>query len=361
MQTTMGQKLIDPKQLFVMLVVSRMAALTAFSPDGGAVEGTAVLLSQLPSLLMQLFVLLPAWMVVGRWGGSDILDCIACQNPAIGKICALLAWVFCIYQTATTLFMQALFQTTTLYPQASPLPLMLALLVGAGYMVYLGLEATARLSLWTLCLFLILLVAIATASFHLINPANLRSPLANGAWEVVWAGGRTALQSPELGAAVLLIPTVRGKAGRHSAAACVVWTLLLAGITFLTLTVLGNFAATRPYPMYAMSAIGGGPLSSHMEAFYTAAWVFLALIRATLFLWLGMRCLNVVFRGVKRTFLVNIFATGGLAMIIAMYAPMREIFWPTAILIMTVVLLLPTVAMMVGKGFVREENRYGKS
>ncbi len=361
MRIQMGEKLIDQKQLLILLVVSRMASLTAFSPAAGAVEGTAVLLSQIPSLIIQLLLLLPAWWVVGRWGGSDLLDCMVSQNATLGKPVVLLCWLFCLYQTASGIFSQAQFQTTTLYPGDSPLPLIIALLVGVGYMVYLGLEGTARLSLWAFCLFAILIVAITLPTLHLINPLNLRSPLANGVGEVLWAAWRTALQSPELAAAVLLMPVVRGKAGRFSAIACGVWTLLLSAITFLILGVLGNFAATRPYPMYALSAVGGSPTSSHMEAFYTAAWVFLALIRAAMFLWLGMRCGSIMLGGTKHVFWINLLSAGAMSIIVFLYVSIPQTFMLGALSSGVVVLLLPVSALVLGKGFVKEDNRYGQS
>ncbi|MBP0962953.1 MAG: hypothetical protein J6Q99_01505, partial [Oscillospiraceae bacterium] len=234
------EKLIDGRQLMLLLVLGRMFSMMTYSPGKEAVPGSVTLAAQLPALAAELALLFPAFWLVGRLGGKGLLEAALERSPLTGRFCTLVCLGVCWLQAAQTITVQTDFLTGTIYRLPHRMGLLLALWGGILYVVWLGLESFARLSVGVFAVFVLLVAALALQGIPNLDPMNLHNPLAEGFAPLAKGGALSVARCGELSAAVLLIPAVRDKTHGWSVKACLLWTGFTLAVSFLTLTVLGN-------------------------------------------------------------------------------------------------------------------------
>ena len=135
-------------------------------------------------------------------------------------------------------------------------------------------------------------IFIALALIPRYDLSNWVSPLFDGlepVWKAAW-GSMT--RSTELAAVLLLVPMVKGnlKTG-------VLWWQVLTLVAFEliglgTLLALGEYAGTRLFPAYTLSTIAEFSIFQRMDALHMAVWVFLAVLKTALYLYLSALCLR---------------------------------------------------------------------
>jgi len=339
-----NEKLIDGRQLMLLLVLGRLFSMMTYSPGKEAVPGSVALVSQLSALGLELFLLLPAILVLRHLGGDDLLGAAYQKNAFTGHFCALLGLAATVLLAANALTSEADFLSGTIYRLPSRTGLLLALWAGVLYAVWLGLESFSRLSMGVFLAFLVLAAALLVQALPHIDPLNLHSPFEDGVKPILHGTLLSTARCGELGAAVLLMATVRGKAGQWSARAAFLWTGFTLLVSFLTLTVLGNFAALRSYPVYTLAlSASERSVFGRLDALMLLVWIFLAVIRGAMFLWLGARCLFLL-SGKSSFFCIG--GAGALVLAVcALSAPMgpswqSPLLWGTAMTAVTVVIPL---------------------
>lgn len=349
-----NEKLIDGRQLLLLLVLGRLFSMMTYSPGKEAVPGSVTLAVQLPALGLELALLLPTIWVLRHFGADSLLGLAYRKNALTGHFCALLGLAFCILQAAHTLTVQADFLSGTIYRLPSRTGLLLALWAGVLYAVWLGLESFSRLGMGVFLAFGLLAAALVVQSLPRIDLINLHSPLEGGLSPILQGTLLSTARCGELGAAVLLFPSVRRDAGGWSARAAFMWTGFTLLLSFLTLTVLGNFAALRSCPVYTL-ALSGSERSvfGRLDALLLLVWIFLAVIRGAMYLWLGAKC---VFLLAGRSNLFCIGTAGALVLAVcALSSPMGRgwespLLWGGAMLAATVVIpLLAALSPQIGR------------
>ena len=325
-----NEKLIDGRQLMLLLVLGRLFSMMTYSPGKEAVPGSVTLVAQLTALGLELLLLLPTIWVLWHFKSGDLLGLAYRKNTLTGQFCAILGLTASALQAAHTLTVQADFLSGTIYRLPSRIGLLLALWAGVVYAVWLGLESFSRLSMGVFLVFGLLVIALLVQSLPRIDLTNLHSPFEDGIKPILQGTFLSVGRCGELGAAVLLFPTVRKNAGRWSARAALVWTGFTLLISFLTLTVLGNFAALRSYPVYTL-ALSGSERSvfGRLDALLLLVWIFLAVIRGAMYLWLGARC---VFLLSGKSPLFCIGAAGVLALVMCALSSVLGQNWESPLL-----------------------------
>ncbi|MBP0963461.1 MAG: GerAB/ArcD/ProY family transporter, partial [Oscillospiraceae bacterium] len=219
---------------------------------------------------------------------------------------------------------------------------------GILYVVWLGLESFARLSVGVFVLFVLLVAALAVQGVPNLDPMNLHNPLAEGFAPLAKGTALSVARCGELSSAVLLVPAVRDKAHRWSAKACLLWTGFTLVVSFLTLTVLGNFAATRSYPVYTLALAGGEQaVFGRLDALLLLVWIFLAVVRGGLYWWVSGRCLFLL---TARSPLFCI-GVGGLPILaLALLSDRLKPLWQSPLLwggtVLAVTLLVPLIILL---------------
>jgi len=282
---------IDGRQLLLLLFLGRMFSMMTYSPGKEAVSGTVTLAAQPLALLMEITLLFPVFFVLRRFKQDDLLGSAYAKNKFAGHFCSAAALLFCQLQAAQAITVQTDFLTGTIYRLPNRMGILLALWGGILYAVWLGLESFARLSMGVFVVFVFLAAALTIQVFPHIDLVNLHHPLEQGFRPILQGAALSVSRCGELAAAALLIPTVRGKSVRWSVCAAPLWTGFTILVSFLTLTVLGNYAALRSFPVYTLALAGGeNAVFGRLDALLLLVWIFLAVIRGGMFQWLAAQC-----------------------------------------------------------------------
>lgn len=295
MKLKWNEACIDGPQMLFLLVLSRVFSVMVYSPGNEAVPGTVTLAVQLPALALTLGLMLPWFWAAKKWGRSDLPRAVDEVCPLLGKLCAALCLLFCLLNAARTLTVQTDFLIGTIYRAAQPAPLLLALWAAALYTVRLGPEAFARLGLGVFVFLGAVLVCLALQLLPQIDLLKLSLPRGELPSLAVRGTLLGISRSSETAAALLLLPQVRRDGVRWAKRAACLWSALTAAVAFLTQTVLGNFAALRAFPVFSLaSAAEEGRVPGRMDGPLLALWIFLALLRCSLYLWQGAGFLSLL-------------------------------------------------------------------
>lgn len=284
---------VDTRQLLMVLFLSRIFTALTFTPQGDErIAGSTVMLGQLLSCLLQLLLLVPAWLLYRDHPRASVLDCANTLNRPLGGILAVLYGAFFLVNAVYTAASFDFFLTTAIYPNSSSwLPLIL--LVGvAWYGAHVGIEPLSRVAGFLFVGVLLSGVFIALALIPRYDLSNWVSPLYDGV-EPVWRAAWGSLtRSTELAAVLLLVPMVKGNLRSG-----VLWWQGITLVAFEaiglgTLLALGEYAGTRLFPVYTLSTIAEFSIFQRMDALHMAVWVFLAALKTGLYLFLAAFCLR---------------------------------------------------------------------
>jgi len=344
---------IDGRQMLCLLVVGRVFSVMVYSPGKTAVDGTVTLAAQLPALAVELLLLVPWFRASKRLGRSDLPHVLCAKSPAAGRLCAAVCLGFCLFLAVHSLTVQTDFLTGTIYHTAGRGGILLALWAGTVYGVWLGPEAFARLSMGVFVLLALVLAGLAVQVLPQIDLLNLHHPLVGGGISLLQGTLTSVGRCAETGTALLLLPQVRKDGSRWARRSVLFWTGATAAVAFLTQTVLGNFAALRAYPVYSLAlAAGETAVFGRMDALLLAVWVFLAVVRGSLYLWLGAGFCSLLCRQKPA---VCMAVCAGAALALALAAPMAERLWQEPYLggglLASVTLAVPAATLLAaGKG-----------
>ncbi len=355
------QKLIDGRQLFLLLFLGRMFSMMTYAPGKEAQPGSVALAAQLPALALELAVLLLAFWAARRCGRGGLLQAAFARSRLLGLLCTGVCLVFYIMQAAQTLTVQTDFLAQTIYQLPSRLGLLLALWGGIVYAAHLGLESFARMSVWVCLAFVVLTLLLALQAAPGINWLNLHDPREQGLTGLAQSAALNLSHSAELGAAVLLVPAVRDNSRRWAVSACLAWRGVCLLFAFLVLGVLGSFAATRSYPLYTLALAGSeGSALGRLDAPLFVVWIFLAVIRGSLFLWLAADCVRHLF-GTKQSPSLTIASGAVLAAVLC--AGQLPDLWQSPFLwgglLLTVSVAVPLTVLIFAKAGVRHDAQSG--
>lgn len=282
--------LIDSRQLVAMLVMSRIFSLCTFRPfSADTVNGSVVLLALLFSFAAEFALIIPCMLFLKKHPNMGLMEACYQTSRPLGHVVAALLLLLCLFIAGETVGQFEYFMTTAIYPYSTNMVFAVLLSVVASYFVMVGIEAFSRTAL---LLFVVTIAAFAVLFCTLIEQVqlvNVVSPFFYGTKDIIRSTVTNLFHNVEVIACVALAPYIKGGIGkafiRYN-----IWILgLFELITFIAVTVLGDFAGTRMFPIYTLSAIAGVSFVERLDSLYTCIWIFMALIKATLYLFLAVR------------------------------------------------------------------------
>lgn len=288
-------RMISGTQLVFLLLISRLFTLFTFVPRARTAASGSTALLCIPLAGAAVGILLIPFLLLLRRSQTDLLSCAFQLGSGYGLVVSLLFGVFCIYMAAFTTSHFSFFMASAVYPNSTPWAFLLLLTLAAGYAASLGLEAFSRMSVWVFSLLLLLLLLFVCALLPEVNPVYLTSPLLDGLPAVGKGIFYTAVNHAEAVALILLLPRVRRAGGRVAAGWLVLTILVYELLSFLTLTVLGDYAKTRLFPLHTLSSLAQLSGFGRLDLLHIALWIFAAFLRLTVYLYCAAVCLRRIF------------------------------------------------------------------
>lgn len=288
---------ISPGQLVLLLFLSRLFSLLTLVPKRGAATGSAALLSSLFAALVVGVAALPVLWLFRRTDRSVFETADSALKP-LGTLSAVLMGLFCIWTVAYTIAHFSFFMVSSVYFNGHGMVFVLCLTLAAAYGASLGLEPLARMSLSAFLLAVVTALVLVIALFGDMRWQNVISPFYDGLSPVLSSTWGGASQYGELVLLVLLLHRVR-EPGKSGGSICLRW-LVLSACAFLvfgllTLTVLGNYGATRLFPLHTTATVAHFSMGGRLDLLYLFLWIFVAFLRAALWLYGAVVCLGRLF------------------------------------------------------------------
>lgn len=279
-----GESAISSWQLAVLLFLSRVMQFFLAAPQKeqpGAL--TAALLLPV-SVVASALLLLPAYFLLRRHPGKGLLD-IAGENwGRIGVVCPAAFFLFSLCVLIQTTCAFSYFLTSVAYAQTSPWLFILLLLAVGGYTASMGYEPTARFGSFVLVAFVIALLFVGISLWPQAQWEFLRPPSYDGWQNQMFLFINLTLGNVETAALLFLIPAVNQNKG----SVFWKWSLLsmvaLAAIFLFTAAALGDYAKSQRFPFYTVTKIAEVSIFQRLDSLHVALWVFMALVRLSLFL-----------------------------------------------------------------------------
>ena len=295
----MEQKIkISPFQLTVLLILSRMFTVLAYTPDFSPLpeEGVSLVSAFVSPLLQYGVLMLAAALCASPKGISPLL--LAGKGAKAGHtVFAVLYWAIslgvCLY-TATNF---TLFLTTAFYNFRNPFLITAVFVLCGGIAVSQGLEALARAAAVFAAVALIGMAAVALGlreEYDLLN-------FARSAWApagILWGAYRGLAMNFELIALLLLMPFLNRSELRPRMAAG--WlgavAVLSAGLILMTTFSLGQYAGHQMFPVFAAAASARVLMFRHLDGVFLSVWVLLGFTKMAVFLFLTASMWSELFR-----------------------------------------------------------------
>lgn len=302
---------IGSGQLVLLLAIFRVFDLLTYAPALGEAEnGATVLLAAVPQLLLLALVMLPAGLLMARFGGSDVISCaLALWKPA-GKVLAALLFLCILAFASSTVSSFEHLLTGAIYLESSPWFFILTMVVVCTYAAYLGLEPVARVSTFVFFAFLAAVAFFVAAILPKADFVYLQNPFYGGAIPFWRTAVRLCFANFDVVAWLIITPHLRGVAAKSFAWWLLASTVLFEVLVFLLTVGLGDYAATQPFPFLALASVAEFSVFQRLDSLHITLWTFLAFVKVASLLFLAAQCLGYLLpRRMKKT---NYVVCGGL-------------------------------------------------
>ena len=283
---------ISAPQLFVMLLISRMFSIFTYKPlrfNIGFGTATAAILV---SAVINILIFVPALMITERFKGRNIIDSAGLIHHNGAKIYSFLILITCIFLSTETLSQFEIFMASTIYITWAPIFFIVPTILVCAYLCRLGIESLARLSTYVFSGLIISVVAIFIAAMEKVNTVWIE-PAAfdniKGFWEYV---ADNVFHTTEIIPFLFLVSNTKGNLKKGIVFFSFFVAMLFEAVSFLVILTLGNYRETVLFPFYTVSAMGQTTLSERFNAAFITLWVFMAVIKICVYLFVSAKALR---------------------------------------------------------------------
>lgn len=283
---------ISASQLFIMLLISRMFSIFTYKPlkfNIGFGTATAAIIV---SAIINILIFVPALMLVERFKGRNIVDSAGLIHNNSAKIYSFLILITCIFLCTETLAQFEIFMASTIYITWAPVLFIVPTVLVCAYLCRLGIESLARLSGYVFGGLIFSVIAIVIAAVPKVNTVWIE-PAAfddlKGFWEYV---ADNVFHTTEIIPFLFLTSYSKGNLKKGTVFFSVSISALFEVVSFLVISTLGNYRETVLFPFYTVSAMGQTTLSERFNAAFITLWVFMAVIKICVYLFVSAKALR---------------------------------------------------------------------
>lgn len=286
---------ISAGQVIILLFVSRCFNIFNFVPVfAQQSESGAILLGNILAVGIQLLIMIPSLILFGRFENQNVITVAYNKWRPLGWIFAILYFTIILLQAAGSLIGFEYFMTNAVYTNASILAIVLSMSVVSFWCARNGLEGIARSSIIFFVFLLASTLFITAASIEKIDLLNIHPILNDPVGSVIQVALTNTSRNPELFLLPLIYPKIKGSIKK-----CSIWYILAAfimleGLDFLLLSILGDYGFTQTFPYYTLASIADTALLQRLDSLHMMVWVFTAFIHTALLIVIGNYCIRMV-------------------------------------------------------------------
>jgi spore germination protein KB len=300
---------ISIKQLISMLLVSQIVVCVTFGSrlvGGGDIWDCVI--SCIIAFFITFLLAIPVYCLCKTETQSDISDISDLIFKGAGKIITIIYAAYFILVCAHTLAIFKSFIENVMNPPVSFLLLSAGMILFACYGASKGIEGLARASAVVLFFITVALFVLGTSLFKAVDFTNLKPFFYSNRFETTVKGLMFFIsRSSFIPAMALLLSKARGNAKEGIFYWNFAFYALMVSSIFLVTGTLGDFAATRLFPVYSMASIAKIGSLENLDALYLGLWTSAVFMKISLFMNLSAECIRKTFgRKHKKTIIIGI-------------------------------------------------------
>ncbi|MBR3867890.1 MAG: GerAB/ArcD/ProY family transporter [Clostridia bacterium] len=301
---------ITPFQFYTILFLSRVFAMVTYVASFMTQRSSTD--EVIMSLIMGGFLLLtaiPTAIFIKKDNTSSIITRASCVSTVFSKILCVIFFIQSLYFGIITSVRFGIFTGSVMFPDINIIFFIFVMLAASSYIAYKGIEAMGRSAVIILIpVFIALIFVFATQSkqFDLLNFTSLFSvDIKNTFLSGLYSCTRTG----ELAFVTLLTPYVNNQKSRHLFRWIFAIVLTIFVSEILISGVLGNFAGTQLFSMYAMSVLAEFGFIERLDAIITCLWLLCAAVKIAITIFLCETLLSAFFGKRKQILFIVISAS----------------------------------------------------
>ena len=278
----MKQGKISATQLVMLVFACKfMATMSYYGPDTLRHNGVVV---NCIYMALTAIAIIPALMLSLRRENDSITQSSARYLGRGGAVVNTLYYIYILFFGMLSLVSSNFLIVNAIFPEASTIIISAVFFAVCVYGASLGLESIARVSLFAVVLIIFelsFLFAALSNQIELINLTAAESDTVRGVFE-------TALlkfgDNSDTLVLLMLLPRAKGSKIKGVAGFLITTLLIYEAVGFLTITVLGQYAETLLFPVYALSGYSGISVFRNISTAHLIVWVFVAFIKTSVYL-----------------------------------------------------------------------------
>lgn len=302
----MNNPKISVSQFFIILIISRMFSMFTYKPYSYSVSGLEAAISITASVLINFLIFVPIFLIVKDNKENNVLDLGYKASGIFGNVYSFLFIIVSLFLCVECLSQFELFMTSTIYTTTSSVFLVLPVIIVGFFICIKGIETIARISGFVIIalVFSIILIFISVyQKVDLIWIGNVNINNTEGMIEYIIDNvSHTTEIIPFM--FLLNYTNKSSKKGVKWFAVCI--GLFFEVISFLSITVLGNYREVILFPFYTVSAIAKNSVTDRYKAAFITLWVFMAVIKFCIYLFVASKCLKNLLSKRKNSFCILI-------------------------------------------------------
>ena len=286
-------------QTVCLLCLIRCFSLFSFSYVENDMENlSAKFLGIFLGVLIDAIVFIPTIFVFKENSGG-IFPLARDVSKTFEKIISAIYFIFAIYSAVILSIQFNGFFQSTIYHGGEKIFFIIILAMTAVYGSKKGLEPCARAS--AIFFVIILLISIGGMFFLFpdINLLNLSTPLYKGFSPVLRLAIFYASESFPICFILAFGKNINCGGNKAFYIYLLATFLIFETVSFLVITVLGEFGAAQPYCVFSLASSSKGEILKRYDSFYMFSWVFTAVCKMTMLCFFSAYCLKPFFPKVK--------------------------------------------------------------
>lgn len=280
---------ISPKQLILLVVISRLVITITFFPALDSPPGNQdVWISALLSIPFHLVIAVPIYLLWKRFPNQSLIEYFQTILGKAGKIIGLLYVLYFFHALSVFLYQWSAFLTTAVMPETPVLFLLIFLLPFSAYAVLKGIEVIARIAEFVAPL---IFVGIILSFLLLTKDMDIQvfTPFMEKSFMTILLGALViSLRTSEILVFAMLLPYLSAKKSKVKSVFISSFSILTFFWIICTITVLATLGLdlTRILQFSYFDAIrlvNVGDFIERIESISLAIWILSGFLRIALY------------------------------------------------------------------------------
>ena len=300
---------ITPFQFYTILFLSRVFAMVTYVASFRTQLSTTD--EVIMSLIMGGFLLItaiPTALFIKKDNKSSIITRASCVSTVFSKVLCVIFLVQSLYFGIITSVRFGIFTGSVMFPDINISFFVFVMVAASAYIAYKGIEAMGRSAVIILIPVFIALIFVFATQSKQFDLLNFTAPFSSDVKDIFSSGLYSCSRTGELAFITLLTPYVNNQKGKHMYRWIFAIIIIILITEILISGVLGNFAGTQLFSMYALSVLAEFGFIERLDALITCLWLLCAGVKISITIFLCETLLSSLFGKRKKILFIVISA-----------------------------------------------------